>query len=125
MSRRVFLLGVGAALVALAFAVTDAVLGPQPGATEANVRRIRNGMTREQVESILGGTGLPGDHPPAPLFVDGSWGITPYHWVGADGYASITFSWSAFDGKDRVVSASFVRTASPSLLQRLRAWLGW
>jgi hypothetical protein len=127
MSRRVYLLGVAIALVALAFAVTDAVLGPRPGATEANVTRIRNGMTRKEVEAILGGKGSWGDRPGAPLMRDASWGIpqTHYHWVGANGYASVTFSWSISDGKEQVLDACFVRTASPSPLQRLRAWLGW
>jgi hypothetical protein len=97
MSRQVYLLGVGLALVALAFTVTAAALGPRPGATEANVRRIRNGMIREEVEAILGGKGSWGDRPGAPLFRDGSDGRvarTYYHWVGADGYASVTFFWS-------------------------------
>ena len=54
MSRRVYLLGLGLALVALAFVVTDALLW-EPGVTEANVKRIRPGMTLEQVERLLGG----------------------------------------------------------------------
>jgi hypothetical protein len=39
-------------LVALAFVITDGVLGARPGVTEANVRRIRAGMTLEEVEAI-------------------------------------------------------------------------
>jgi hypothetical protein len=54
MSRGVYLLGVGMALVALAFVVTDALLW-EPGVTEANVRRIRVGMTMAEVEALLGG----------------------------------------------------------------------
>jgi hypothetical protein len=53
MSRRVYLLGVGLALVALAFVLTDALLW-QAGVTEANVNRIRPGMSLEQAEGILG-----------------------------------------------------------------------
>src|SRR5437870_10676097 len=53
MSRRVYLLGVGLALVALAFILTDALLW-QPGVIDANVRRIRQGMKLEDVEAILG-----------------------------------------------------------------------
>jgi hypothetical protein len=52
-SRGVYLLGVGLALVALAFALTDALLW-RPGVTEANVRRIRPGMKRTEVEAVLG-----------------------------------------------------------------------
>ena len=55
MSRRIYLLGVGLALVALALAFTDWALSFQPGVTEANARRIRPGMTQEAVESLLGG----------------------------------------------------------------------
>jgi hypothetical protein len=55
MSRRVFLLGVGIVLVALALAFTDWALSLRPGVTEANVRRIRVGMTLEEAEALLGG----------------------------------------------------------------------
>ena len=53
MSRLVYLLGVGIALVAGAFLLTDALLW-RPGATEANARRIREGMTLGEVEAIMG-----------------------------------------------------------------------
>jgi hypothetical protein len=39
----VYLLGVGLALVALAFAVTHERLGPCPGVTKAHVERIKPG----------------------------------------------------------------------------------
>src|SRR5262245_39975942 len=55
MSRGVFLLGVGVTLVGLGLAVTDRALSLLPGVTEANTRRIRVGMTRPQVEALLGG----------------------------------------------------------------------
>ena len=54
MSRRVYLLGVGLALVALALAFTDWALSLQPGVTEANARRIREGVTLAEVEGIFG-----------------------------------------------------------------------
>jgi hypothetical protein len=54
MSRRVFLLGVGLAAVALAFVVTDSVIGRAPGVTETNARRLRAGMSLEEIEAILG-----------------------------------------------------------------------
>jgi hypothetical protein len=55
MNRRVYLLGVGLALVALALAFTDWALSLRPGITEANVRRIRVGMTLGEVGALLGG----------------------------------------------------------------------
>src|SRR5437016_1246712 len=54
MSRRVYLLGVGLALVALALAVTDWALSLRPGVTEANVKRIRPGMTLAEVGALFG-----------------------------------------------------------------------
>ncbi len=54
MSRGVFLLGIAIAVVAVAFAVTDWLIAALPGVTEANVRRIRAGMTQAEVERLLG-----------------------------------------------------------------------
>src|SRR5262249_11364453 len=53
MNRRVYSLGVGLALVAGVFLLTDALLW-RPGVTEANVRRILPGMNRTEVEAVLG-----------------------------------------------------------------------
>ena len=53
MPRLVFLLGLALAAVALAFVATDALLW-RPGLTEANARRIREGMTLREVEGLLG-----------------------------------------------------------------------
>jgi hypothetical protein len=54
MPRFIYLLGLGLALIGLALAVTDWVIGPAPGVSEANVRRIKPGMTVKDVEAILG-----------------------------------------------------------------------
>ncbi|MCI0457274.1 MAG: hypothetical protein L0Z62_09875 [Gemmataceae bacterium] len=54
MSRQVYLLGVGLILVAVVFLITDYVLGPRPGVTVANFRRIQVGMTFEEVTDRLG-----------------------------------------------------------------------
>lgn len=53
MSRWVFFLGVGMALVAGAFVVTDQLLDG-PGPTEANFKRLRLGMTPDQAKSLVG-----------------------------------------------------------------------
>ncbi len=141
MSRRVYLLGVGLALVAGAFAATHELLGPWPGATEANVRRIRKGMTLEQVEAILGGKGSWGNRPPTapiPSPTGDGWGMDvlgggesglggrkDYYWVGPDGYAHVAFSWSFPGEAKRVRQARFWRATPLSLFQRLRTRLGW
>src|SRR5262249_9187792 len=54
MSKQTYLLGVSIGLVAIAFVVTCELVW-RPGITEANARRIRLGMTRGEVEAILGG----------------------------------------------------------------------
>src|SRR5262249_13549920 len=55
MPRLVYLLGVGIGLVAVAFALTCQILGPAPGVTEANAKRIQKGMALPEVEALLGG----------------------------------------------------------------------
>src|SRR5215468_9888483 len=55
MPRRVYLLGLGLALVGLALAFTDWAMSLRPGVTEANVKRVRPGITPEEVEALLGG----------------------------------------------------------------------
>jgi hypothetical protein len=116
MSRRVYLLGVGLALVAVALVVAEAALGPPPGVTRVNVNRVRPGMTMREVETLFGG-------PPATRIGNGS------QWEGPDGAAVV------FTGPDgRVVAAEFLSweggdgPAAPrasAFFPRLRAWLGW
>jgi hypothetical protein len=140
MPRLVYLSGVGLALVALAFAVTDAALGPRPGVTEANVRRIKPGMLKGEVEAILGGPGQ-------WMGMDGktSWKWDYYDWSGPAGRVRVTFGgphypWDSgkegghFLGSRRpgfvrrpggVEDVYLWRTAWPNPLDRLRDWLGW
>jgi hypothetical protein len=119
MPGRVYLLGVGLALVALAFAVTDWALTLGPGLTTANVRRIRPGMTLAEVEAILGrcSADSSGGRP--------AW-LTIREWRGRLGRGVIHF------GPDGRVMESFTQAAviirpnagGPGPWQRLRAWLG-
>jgi len=123
MSRQVYLLGAGLALVALAFAATEAALGPRSGVTEANVKRIRPGMTLAEVEAIFGG---PADAVFEAILPDAGepqlegdlrlWGLDRPN-------AAVLFG---VDGG--VIRAEWVpgsAEAEPSPLARLRAWLGW
>src|SRR5262245_21991954 len=61
MPRLVYASGVGLLLVALAFIETDRLLAPPPtpGVTQANVKRLRPGMTPTEVEAVLGPRPLP------------------------------------------------------------------
>jgi hypothetical protein len=54
MARQTYFLGLGLALVALAFVITDEFVTSTPGCTERNVKRIRRGMTVGEVEALLG-----------------------------------------------------------------------
>jgi hypothetical protein len=111
MSRRVYLLGLGLALVTLAFAVTDWALGLRPGVTEANVKRVRVGMTLAEVEGILGEAGDPFDCANHLLF------------RGQNRNRILV----QIDRHGRVRRAVWVpsREEPTSPLARLRAWLGW
>jgi hypothetical protein len=119
MPGRVYLLGVGLALVAGAFLLTDALLW-RPGATEANARRIREGMTLGEVEAI---TGRPADWR-CPRSGSGR-PIALGEWEGEGGTMVVDF------GEDARVLFARWRVARgsagnrPSLLARLCAWFGW
>jgi hypothetical protein len=133
MSRRIYLLGIVIILVAGAFLITDGVLGQRPGVYEANARRIRKGMTARQVEAILG--------PPTaciwPLVSLRGSNRVPLesrHECLAAGKA-LAFGWGSgdaifvavgFNEKGLVdrVECDFPPNP-PSLLERLRSWLGW
>ena len=98
MSRGVYLLGVGIVLLAGAFLLTDRLLW-RPGVTEANVRRIRPGMSVQEVEGLLGG--------PANTTRRAGCSRGPAHsWhvflAGSEGYATVHF-----DMQGRAVDARF------------------
>jgi hypothetical protein len=115
MSRGVYLLGVGIVLVAGAFLLTDRLLW-RPGVTEANVRRIRPGMTVQQVEGLLGG---PARYPVSQNDGwDRSWAGL---WFGPDGVADVYF-----DQHGRVEDGKFVwnQPRPPGPLDRLLSGLG-
>jgi hypothetical protein len=120
MPRRVYLLGVGLALVALGLAVTDWALGPRPGVTEANFRRVREGMTLAEVQGIFGGPGKLS--PFSPNLSVCCW------WAGHSGEVYVTMRRDSKDGPLRVQSVlgwPFSDTPDPCPFSRLRAWLGW
>jgi hypothetical protein len=115
MSRRVYLLGLGLALLALALAFTDWALSLQPGVTEANVKRIRPGMTLAEVEALFGCRWRAG------FINNGSPAEVSFEWEGARGVAVVRC-----DLGQRARQATWHRRERvDSLLSRLRAWLGW
>jgi hypothetical protein len=115
MSRRVYLLGVGLALVALALAFTDWALSLRPGVTEVNVRRVKPGMTLAEVEAIFGCRWRAG------FINNGSPAEVSFEWEGARGAAAVRF-----DLGQRARQATWHRRhQADSLFHRLRVWLGW
>lgn len=125
MPRLVYLSGVGLALVALAFVLTHWSLGSWPGVTEANAKRIREGMTLEEVKAILGPH--PDDDNPLTMPVLrrarhlGAGKLLGLTWKGPSGDVVV---WVSND--NRVDSAEWLsRSPESSPPTRLRAWLGW
>ena len=102
MPRGAFLLGLGLLLVAVAFVVTHHLLGPWPGVTDANVKRIKPGMTRGEVETLLDGPGTSvwSRRPPGRADL--------LEWTGPDGVAQVQF-----DIEGRAVSAGWGTWGQP------------
>jgi outer membrane protein assembly factor BamE (lipoprotein component of BamABCDE complex) len=117
MTRSVFFFGIAMAAVALAFVLTDSVLTKlTAGITEANVRRIRIGMSKLQVERILGEPGRYG-----PFF---SLGLAddPGREVGAWASHQLEVQVS-FDRNGRVESAAYSdRWGGVSVLSQNQTW---
>jgi hypothetical protein len=151
MNKHVFRMGMGIAIVALAFVGSDALINAllwEPGVTEANVRRVRPCMKPAEVEAILG--------KPAQLgAVTSTSGLsmTSWKWKGVAGEVVITFTgpqddfveiiswipteeaaarrraegrWTRLDPGAVVLTAEFQRRAlGHPLPERLHRWLGW
>jgi hypothetical protein len=125
MPRWVFLLGIGVALVAVAFVVTDAAVGARPGVTERNAKRIREGMTMAEVTEILGENGF------SDVF--GRVGVTqPYWWEGETGRVDVEF-WTTYALRFPSLGARpgcvhsgrwQANPSPPPKLSRIRAWFG-
>src|SRR5205085_4536022 len=83
---------------------TEAALGPRPGATEANLKRIRPGMTGTEVQALLGGA--PQDKYPYPR--EGEMGLICI-WDGDGGTGDIVVVFR----EGRVLRAHWWRLAWP------------
>jgi hypothetical protein len=123
MSRQVYLLGVGVALAGLALAFTDWALSLPPGVTEANVKRLRPGMTQAEVEALLGEAPTSGGVlvEDGDLIIDQRRHPRIWIWQGKAGSAFVTV-----DVTGRVQIAWWERRDRQSgPLDRFRSWLDW
>lgn len=121
---RLFLLF--AILLVAAFGVW--IVLPHSGVTKANIARIQEGMTRHEVESLLGGT--PAEHPapqancigipvPYPATI-----IVGEYWWGRDAAVIVKF-----DNAGRVSTSQMLDivgiSGTDTFLDRIRCWLGF
>ncbi|HYT90668.1 MAG TPA: hypothetical protein VEL76_18315 [Gemmataceae bacterium] len=125
--RRLTWVGVALCLVALALGVTERLLGPSPGVIEANVRRIRPGMTLGEVKEIMGSSNC--------IRWPGPYGsrTEDWQWEGERLTVSVEFDFRMrVPGDFFTVGTGFVRRVAwvplagqPSVWDRLRSLLGW
>jgi hypothetical protein len=114
--RRRRLLGVGV-LALLGLAAWAWVLVPQDPISPEGAARIKEGMTMEEVEGVLGGRKAFSEYPiglPHPMAV----------WEGDGGSITVYFVGS---GAESRVSGTvqFTRHEPRPFVDRLRAWLCW
>jgi outer membrane protein assembly factor BamE (lipoprotein component of BamABCDE complex) len=124
--RWIVLAGILAACVCLTLAVL-ALLPPRPGVTEANVERIEDGMTREEVEALLGGPGvslgsyLAHWYPPSPKALAPA---KKYHagvlWQHPRSNASVIV---IFDERERVVRKQWI-ASQQTFVEKLYSLFG-
>ncbi len=137
MSKRTFHVGLAIVAVALAFLAVDGLCW-RPGLTEANVRRIRDGMTLEEVRAILGDCPSMMGHEGHPVFRVYRVTQEDLDYASRQGNGRVVVNWGWFNGNGHVAQVCFrgnrvVQPVSwfggkgepPELFARLRAWLGW
>jgi hypothetical protein len=115
-TRRSILLAAAASLlVASPIAAVWWALTPEPGVTLENFRRLHDGMTLEEIETIMG---KPSDRCEIPMN-----GSSTHIWVGDEGTVSITqgFVTGTFQKQGETVR----QLASAPRSFRIRHWLGF
>jgi hypothetical protein len=157
MSKRVFLCGVALVVVAVGLLLTDHLIEQlcgEPGVTGASVRRIRPGMSLQEVEGILGGPDsssfagvlrqlglvkgpwrrftirqeelpLPDPGAEANLPPAHSPAYRPEVRIWRGEKGTATVTFDRPDSSGRVVSARFEPAPQAGNLPRIRSWFGW
>jgi len=115
-----------AALLVAAFGVW--IVLPHPGVTRANIARIEEGMTRHEVESLLGGK--PAEHPapqancigfpvPYPAKI-----IVGEYWWGGDVAVIVRFDNTGRVSMSQMLDIVYTKQTD-TFLDRIRRWLGF
>jgi hypothetical protein len=114
MSKRMYWLGVGVVLVALAFVVVNWLL---PDPTPPIVNRIKPGMGLDEFVKLIGRHGV---NPYSSIIMRESQEGARLIWDTPEGRVVVTF-----DNRNWVVRGSVFKPHTPSPWSRIRAWLGW
>jgi hypothetical protein len=121
--KRLVLIAVFPLAVALTLgvlAMLPAMLPPIPGVTKANFDRIEVGMTKTEVQAILGS-----DSQPAPFMFGGtSTMVAALSTCNAEAWCRDDGAWARiiFDNADVVISKDWI-DSSENTLETIRRWL--
>src|SRR5262245_34961502 len=103
MPRLTYVAGVALLARAGAFLLTDALLGPRPGVSRWNARRIQPGMTVKEVEARFGGPGATG---------------LPISWIPSGLPSGAHLSQAVWHGPPLTVRVWFDRSGRLRLIER-------
>jgi hypothetical protein len=118
--RWIVLAGILAACVCLTLGVL-ALLPPRPGVTEANVERIEDGMTREEVEALLGGPGEFSYPRPSKALAPAKKYRDGVLWCHPRSNATVIVN---FDDRERVVGKTWVPASPQTFVEKLYSLFG-
>jgi hypothetical protein len=121
MRRRGFIIG-GAVLLTVATVIGQVIPRPRrPQVSREQFEKIKEGMSREEVEAIIGGP--PGDYTTGQYYVVA---ITPTYvggesWVGDGGLIRVWFDETGQADETHYFEIDLL--LDPSVMDRVRAWL--
>jgi hypothetical protein len=123
MKRQVVAVGIGACLIALAWGLTNSLLGPTAAVTEANFKRVQEGMTIEEVEALLGPPQMTGASSNAMAT------LPPNFWFTEDFVYTVSYDLEGqvlytrrYSAKRFPLRPSLPQQKTP--IERVRSWLG-
>jgi hypothetical protein len=117
--RRMVWLGIALCTILLALGVTDRLLRPPPDGTLPPLEEIRVGMRLQEVKAILAGP-----HIAFIPITKGPKGV-PWEAMGRWDGGAVRIRFNRDDVVEEVAYMCIELRSRPSLLHRLRTWLGW